>query len=241
MRVVLRRRAIESFFPKGFRGRLLDVGCGDGAFVLEMKSRGWDVCATEIDAATVERLRSNQVDAKLPMAAEREGFGAPFDAVTCWHVMEHVERPHEIARWVTTQLKPDGVFQATVPNVGSLQARVFGRQWLHLDVPRHLYHFTPITFGSLLTNAGFKPIYQNRVAIEYDWFGVVQSALNMISPRPNDLFERLTSPRHTNATDLSAVISYALGVPAAMISLPAILIAWAAGDGATLTVTSRKT
>ena len=245
MRVALRRRAIESFFPEGFRGRLLDVGCGDGAFVLEMKRRGWDVCATEIDIATVDRLRAANVDAKFPSVAEQEGFNNPFDAVTCWHVMEHVEQPHRVARWVATQLKGQGIFQATVPNVASFQARLFGRHWLHLDVPRHLYHFTPRTFESVLRNAGFSPVHQSCFALEYDWFGVIQSALNVLCSRPNDLFDRLTRPPRDpasaphRASISNAILSYSLCAPAAMISLPAILLARAAGDGATLTITSR--
>jgi SAM-dependent methyltransferase len=241
MRVALRRRAIERFFPKGFRGRLLDVGCGDGAFVLEMKRRGWEVCATEIDAATVQRLRADGVDAKLPQDSEREGFDRPFDAITCWHVMEHVDRPQNVAQWAATQLKPDGVFQATVPNVGSLQARLFGKQWLHLDVPRHLYHFTPVTLQSVLRNAGFSRIHKSYFALEYDWFGVIQSALNMVCSRPNELFERLTGvPRDSKRASVSdTFISYTLGLPLAMVSLPAILLLAAAGDGATLTITSR--
>jgi 2-polyprenyl-3-methyl-5-hydroxy-6-metoxy-1,4-benzoquinol methylase len=83
MRTVLRRRASESYFPRGFKGRLLDVGCGDGSFALEMRRRGWAVSATEIDDPTVKMLRAKGVDAKSPEEAERRGFEALFDAVTC--------------------------------------------------------------------------------------------------------------------------------------------------------------
>ncbi len=245
MRVILRRRAIESQFPKGFRGRILDVGCGNGAFALAMHERGWKVCATEIDTATVERLRSAGIDCKTPEAAEREGFGEPLNAVTCWHVMEHVERPREVAEWARTQLKADGVFQATVPNAACLQAKMFGRNWLHLDVPRHRYHFTPGTFRELLTQAGFAVERQNVFAIEYDWFGVIQSALNAMCSRPNGLFEKLTGAEGQHggtalASGFDAVVSYAACMPLAGISLPAILIAAAMGDGGTLTLTCRS-
>jgi SAM-dependent methyltransferase len=244
MRITLRRRAIEACFPKGFRGRLLDVGCGDGAFVLEMRRRGWDVCATEIDGATVERLRGQGVDAKAPQSAEQYGFDQPFDAVTCWHVMEHVERPLQVAQWVRTQLKSDGVFQASVPNAGCIQARLFGRQWLHLDVPRHRYHFTPSTFGSLLERAGLKTVGKTVFAWEYDWFGIIQSGLNCICSRPNGLFEKLThgnsGPNAANKAPLGdALMSLVLAGPVAALSLPPMLLAWVLGDGATLTLTCR--
>lgn len=244
LRIALRARAIQACFPRTLRGRLLDVGCGDGSFALEMRRRGWEVCATEIDAPTIERLRSQGVDARTPQSAEQGGFDQPFDAITCWHVLEHVERPLQVAQWIKTQLKSDGVFQATVPNAGCVQARLFERQWLHLDVPRHRYHFTPATFRSVLERAGFAPMRQTVFAWEYDWFGVIQSALNCLCARPNGLFEKLTrtsvAPQApSSATLADTVISCLLAPPLAALSMPPMLLAWAMGDGATLTLTCR--
>jgi SAM-dependent methyltransferase len=245
MRVALRARAIEACFPRGFRGRLLDVGCGDGAFVLEMRRRGWDVCATEIDGATVERLRAAGVDARVPQDAERDGFDGLFDAVSCWHVLEHVERPQQVVQWVKTQLKPDGLFQASVPNAASFQARLFGKQWLHLDVPRHRYHFSPATMKALLTSAGLTVVRESHVALEYDWFGIIQSALNHVCRRPNWLFEALTrravgpEPVVVSAPPLDKLVSCLLMGPVAVLGLPTMAIARAFGDGATLTITCR--
>jgi 2-polyprenyl-3-methyl-5-hydroxy-6-metoxy-1,4-benzoquinol methylase len=244
MRTNLRCRAIESCFPKNFKGRLLDVGCGDGAFVTEMRRRGWDVCATEIDPATVERLRNAGIDAKLPQEAERDGFASSVDAVTCWHVMEHVERPLQLAQWVKTQLKPGGIFQTTVPNIRSMQGRFFAGVWMHCDVPRHRYHFSPNTFRSLLTKAGYTIDSQKVFAFEYDWFGVIQSALNMVCTERNVLFEKLTLPQ-TEPTGTSrpsktdVILSWVLAPPIAALSLPVMLAAWAFGDGATLTLNCR--
>ncbi len=238
----LRRRAVEACFPQGFRGRLLDVGCGSGAFAQHMRARGWDVAATEIDAATVARLRPAGVDAKLPADAERDGFdGRPFDAVTCWHVLEHVDDPAGLARWVAGQLAPGGVFQATVPNAGCWQAKLFGRRWMHLDVPRHRHHFTPATFAALLSAADLTVAARSNVAIEYDWFGVIQSALDGVCSRPNVLFDRLTSaPDAGRASPADVAVSYALAGPLALASLPPLVVGWAVGDGATLTLTCRR-
>jgi len=242
MRSALRRRAVEACFPKNFRGRLLDIGCGDGSFAMEMKSRGWDVSATEIDPATIARLGAAGINAKLSHDAQTNGFDTRFDAITCWHVFEHVENPRQIADWVRAHLAENGIFQPTVPNVDCLQARLFGRQWVHLDVPRHRQHFTPATLRALLEDAGFQINRQSNFALEYDWFGVIQSALNYCCSRQNVLFDKLTRApivpdKTVPMTDTA--ISYLLTPFVALASLPLIGAAALAGDGATLTLTCR--
>jgi 2-polyprenyl-3-methyl-5-hydroxy-6-metoxy-1,4-benzoquinol methylase len=242
IRSALRRRAVESCFPKHFRGKILDIGCGDGTFALEMKANGWDVSATELDAQTIANLASQGINAKLSHEALASGFATNFDAITCWHVLEHVESPQATIDWAKSLLAPQGVFQPTVPNVACLQAKLFGRHWMHLDVPRHRQHFTPATLRSMLEKAGFVIEKQTNVAIEYDWFGVIQSALNGICVRQNVLFDKMTKAvvdpaRKSPMTDVA--ISYALAPFLAAASLPAISIGALLGDGATLTFTCR--
>jgi 2-polyprenyl-3-methyl-5-hydroxy-6-metoxy-1,4-benzoquinol methylase len=242
VRSSLRRRVVESNFPKGFRGRLLDIGCGDGSFAMHMKSHGWEVSATEIDPDTVDRMCRKGVDAKLSGDAESDGFDQKFDAITCWHVMEHLEHPRQVTEWVKTQLAEDGVFQATVPNARSLQAKIFGRHWVHLDVPRHRQHYSPATLRSMLQHAGFEINRQSNFALEYDWFGIIQSALNMVCSRPNVLFDKLThAPVDATkpASMADTIISYLLAPAIATMSLAPMLCAAALGDGATLTLTCK--
>src|SRR5439155_10964678 len=127
------------------------------------------------------------------------------------HVLEHVPEPLRLARWSAENLNPGGVFQASLPNLASWQAAHFGRHWLHLDVPRHLYHFTPATLRGLFDRAGLEIASTSTLAIEYDLFGVIQSALNAICSRPNVLFERLTARAHPAPAPMRDVtISYAL-------------------------------
>ncbi len=242
MRSTLRRKAVEAQFPKGFRGRLLDIGCGDGSFALEMKSHGWDVSATEIDQQTVTRLGCAGIDAKLSHEAEASGFAQRFDVVSCWHVLEHVENPRQVIDWTRAHLAPNGIFQATVPNVKSLQSKVFGRQWVHLDVPRHRQHFSPATLRALLEDCGMRIDRQSNFAWEYDWFGVIQSALNLVCTRSNVLFDQLTHAPIDPARRVSMgdkIWSAALTPLLAAMSLPMIGAAALAGDGATLTFTCR--
>jgi 2-polyprenyl-3-methyl-5-hydroxy-6-metoxy-1,4-benzoquinol methylase len=240
MRVALRARMLRRQFAAGFSGRLLDIGCGDGHFAMTMRDRGWKLSITEINQRTIADLRSAGMEALTPKAAIEQGFGHSFDAVTCWHVLEHVIDPEKLVRWVRTVLGEGGCFQVTVPNVSSWQARLAGRHWLHLDVPRHRYHFSSQTLERLLTDAGFEIIHRATFALEYDWFGAIQSALNALCTRPNVLFERMTS--QTRQWPVSAgdrVLSCALGPPLAGLTLPACLLSWPFRRGATLTMTAR--
>ena len=237
-----RAAAVGRWFPCGFRGRALDVGCGTGTFARHLASLGWSVAATEIDDRTVAELRAAGVDAKSPAAAERDGFaGGPFDAITGWHVLEHVADPAAVARWAATQLRPGGVFQATVPNAAGWQAKFFGRHWWHLDVPRHRHHFTPATLRAVLAAAGFTVVGRANVAVEYDLFGIVQSGLDRVCRRRNVLFDRLTgAPGAAPASARDVAISYAVGVPLGAVGVAAMAAGAVAGDGATLTLTCRR-
>jgi hypothetical protein len=73
-----------------------------------------------------------------------------FDAVTLWHVLEHVHTLNETLQQLVSLLKPDGVLIIAVPNVDSLDAQHYRQDWAAYDVPRHLYHFSPKTMKQLL-------------------------------------------------------------------------------------------
>ena len=238
-----KRRAamVQKQFPRNFRGRLLDVGCGTGAFAMEMQRRGWTVAVTELNDAVLDEMRKLGMEAKTPDAALRENFaGGKFDAITAWHVLEHVPNPLELATWAKTQLNDKGIFQATVPNLASWQAQRYGRHWLHLDVPRHLFHFTPDTLRALLDKASLKIVDTRTVALEYDVFGVVQSSLNTRCGKPNVLFERLTNkdaPPAASSRDVS--ISYLQLPLLAVLGLAHSVAAGLQKKGGTLTATCR--
>lgn len=241
MRVKLRAQAVEGAVNRTTPGRLLDLGCGTGAFAMEMKRRGWTVAVTEINDAVLADLREQGMEAKRPDEAMRDGFAAPFDAITCWHVLEHVEHPLELSKWARGTLAAGGIFQATVPNLASWQARMFGRDWLHLDPPRHRFHFTPGTLGRLLVTSGLEIVRSSSVAMEYDLFGVVQSALNRVCSRPNVLFEHLTA-RGQLMHPLpmrDVIVSYAAAPFLSALAMPMVLASMPVGRGGTLTVTCR--
>jgi SAM-dependent methyltransferase len=118
-------------------GVLVDIGCGDGSFLVEARRKGWRVLGTEINARIPAPGLEiwGSIDELVPKA--------PFDCITLWHSLEHLRDPVGGLRQLRSLLKPEGTLILAVPNASGAQARLFGEHWLHLDVPRHLHHFSP--------------------------------------------------------------------------------------------------
>ncbi len=224
-------------FPADFRGRLLDIGCGNGDFLRAMKSRGWNVTGTEMDERIVTELRAEDISAHATLDLSTLHTLPRFDAITCWHVLEHNDDPAIILRDARQLLAAGGVFQISVPDTGSWHARVCGKHWLHYDVPRHRVHFAQRQLAALLDAQGLEIRNTSHSAIEYDWFGVVQGILNRFSRRPNGLFERLTHgsfPAGTSTGD--KLLAFTAGPVLCLATFPFVAASAALGGGGTLTV-----
>lgn len=216
-------------------GRLLDVGCGDGAFLAACARLGWTVAGTEIgEAARNARAAGLVVHDDLEGAAS----DAPFDCVTSWHSLEHLRDPRATLARVRELLAPGGVVIVSVPDGGGLQARLFGRHWAHLDVPRHLYHFDDRSLTRLLQRVGFQVRRRYHQELEYELFGWVQSALNAILPEPNVLQATVAGRPHRAGAAITA-LSVVLGVPCGLLSLPATALGTLTGRGGTLIAVAR--
>ena len=218
------------------RGRLLDVGCGNGGFMAAAVTRGWKVAGVEFGATARDRASTiGQVFtdlAALP-AAER------FEVITLWHSLEHFVDPRGVVRQLRAHLADDGALLIAVPDAGGVQAALFGQAWFHLDVPRHVHHFTQRALDLLLTEEGFDVRRWLHQELEYDLFGWIQSAINRAGATHNGLFASLTGKRH----DVSAVEIIASYLAAAAL-LPPAAIATAAtsalGRGGTLVAVAVK-
>ena len=117
---------------------------------------------------------------------------APFDCITLWHSLEHFLDPRQALLDLHPLLAPNGTLLIAVPNAYGSQARLFGTNWLALDVPRHLHHFSSQSLQLLLTQTGFKPSRLWHHEAEYDIFGWMQSVINKVHHKPNVLFDLLT-------------------------------------------------
>ena len=156
-----RLKRLETHCPKG---RLLDVGCGNGAFLELAQKSGWTVTGTEYSPYAAGYVKDNLVPDVFQGELFDAGYkDASFDAVTMWHVLEHVTDPKRYLKEVCRLLKPSGLLLLAVPNVNDyvMQAAYtvarFRRPRLFSAHDRevHLFHFSARTIKALVEAAGF--------------------------------------------------------------------------------------
>jgi SAM-dependent methyltransferase len=140
-------------------GALLDLGCSSGSFLEFMRSESWTLYGVEMsrdEARTAEQRSKAQVfegdilDATFPPEC--------LDVITCFDVLEHVYEPRRVLAKVAEWLKPGGVFYVLVPNVDGAEARVFGSYWHGLELPRHLFHYSPASLRFLAESVGLREL-----------------------------------------------------------------------------------
>jgi 2-polyprenyl-3-methyl-5-hydroxy-6-metoxy-1,4-benzoquinol methylase len=121
---------------------LIDIGAGTGHFLAQAKRNGFDVTGFEPD----EIARANalsQNDLRLLDLAELKNVKTQsVDVVTMWHVAEHLYEVKSEMTEIASKLKSSGVLVIAVPNLESLDAKIYGASWAAFDVPRHLSHFS---------------------------------------------------------------------------------------------------
>lgn len=166
-------------------GRLIDIGAGAGGFALAARAAGFDVTALEMDGqccAYMQRelgVTAIQTDEPAKTLSTLEGA----QAITLWHVLEHLADPLGMLETVIEKLDEGGVLAIAVPNVRSLQFRLLRTRWAHLDAPRHLVLTGADTLTEKICSLGM-----SRVAVttsdpdgqECDLFGW----LNALRRRP---------------------------------------------------------
>lgn len=152
-----RTRAAANYLDGVTPGRVLDVGCGDGSWMVRMREMGWEVEGQETDQHSADQARNTRgLTVHVGLLDALHLPAARYDAITMSHVIEHVHEPVAVLAECLRLLKPGGRLIALTPNVRSFGHRQFGRDWVALDPPRHLVLFSADTLARAAQRAGFR-------------------------------------------------------------------------------------
>ncbi len=155
--LVQKRKMLQSITQKD-KGTIADIGCGTGAFLDTMQQVGWQITGFEPDETARQNAKRLYNISPLPSPEIYNQPAESFDAVTMWHVLEHVHELHAYIEQVKKILKPNGRFVVAVPNYTSADAAQYQQYWAAYDVPRHLYHFSPASMTQLMKQHGLQVI-----------------------------------------------------------------------------------
>ena len=161
-------------------GSLLDLGCSSGGFLESIGGPSWRLYGVEMSDEVAARAKAlTGAEVFVGDVLDARYAAESFDVITCFHVFEHLYHPREVLEKVSLWLKPGGIFYVNVPNIDSAGARIFNSYWYALELPRHLYHFSPVSLRSLASAVGLSEVSltaQREVFIESSaryWFDEV--------------------------------------------------------------------
>lgn len=157
------------------QGRILDLGAGIGSFLNTMKEKSWEAIGIEPDEGARQQAK-NLFNIELKQTSELYQLQEnSFDAITLWHVLEHVHQLHSYIEKLRFLLKPNGKIFIAVPNFESKDSSIYKLFWAAYDVPRHLYHFTPKAIDVLMKQHGFMVSSKNPMWFDSFYISLLSS------------------------------------------------------------------
>jgi SAM-dependent methyltransferase len=176
-------------------GKLLDVGAATGFFVGCARNRGWDAEGIEVSSAAVEVAELKKLPVTLATLESVDGETL-YQVITLFDVLEHVTDPRRALVAIYRLLKPGGVIAISLPDIGSVYARLLGRFWHALVPPEHLFYFTRESLERLLAQTGFSVLEFHRPSKCFTLAYIVSTGCHWLRiPLQADCLQRLLVSR----------------------------------------------
>jgi SAM-dependent methyltransferase len=152
---------LTPMFPSGpGKPAVLEIGCGNGSRLAMLKAMGWKVHGVEPSQAASDFARSGGLDVDTADIAHVEFADGAFDCIIMNMVLEHLPSPRQSLQRILRWLRPGGEILIAVPDFSGFEARTFGPYHYGLQVPTHLYHFTPETLRRLFSGLDLRIRHQ---------------------------------------------------------------------------------
>lgn len=178
----IRRRFIRTA-QVGQTGWLLEIGCGTGELLVACEALGWQTVGLEVSAHAAaiahQRCRGEIVIGTLDLVTRR---GDMFNAIVLKYVLEHVPSPSQVLRDCANLLTRNGRLFMWLPNLDSVDARLWRTYWHGYDMPRHLYDFDPPVLAAIAGRLGCRFRRFGTTRCQTTGFG----AFAIVSPTDRD-------------------------------------------------------
>jgi len=248
--VNVRKKKILEKFTKS--GKILDFGCGDFSFLLSLDEK-WEKHGFDRKLYVDEKLfRDNNIKFWSDSLEQVDIKDNYLDVITFWASLEHTHNPGKLLVSSYKMLKKGGKIIILLQNIDSIQAKIFKEHWVHLDIPRHIYHFSLKTLEFTLKKLNFKildVIHNNpdyNISGFSDSLRIYKSSKNMLkkNKQSNKLNEKDVNHKRVtispNREDLgftkkikSLIIKYFFSCPLALVEI-------ISGKGGIITVIAEK-
>lgn len=183
-------------------GRLLEIGCGSGAYLNRMHRRGWSVKGLDFDQSAVDSARQAYgLDVQVGDVLQANYAAGSFDAVVMNHVLEHLPDPASVITECQRLLAPGGKLVVVTPNIRSYGAHLFGKNWRGLEPPRHLQIFGPKSLRSVGGLDGFQSVSvttspANAEVIMYGSLSIARDGMHDMRMEFSSIWRSLVSIYH---------------------------------------------
>lgn len=161
-------------------GNMLDVGAATGFFLRVARDRGWNVAGVEISPQASAEAQNKGIKMHTGSLETSTFPNSYFDCITMFDLIEHVTNPHAVIKKTSEILKTNGLLVINTPNIGSLYARVLGKQWHLLCPPEHLILFNKKSIETLLTTYGFKILWFGNIGKTFTIQYIIHQAIHWI-------------------------------------------------------------
>ena len=220
-------------------GRALEIGAGNGWMMAALSDLGWQVTGFERDEAVAREL-SLETGFEIRHGQITQMAGSKFELIFMFNVIEHVFDPFALVKFCSTILADGGRLIISTQNFPSWQARLTGKNWMHLDAPRHVYHFSASSFDRLFSNSGLRRVHTSTTSWIHDPFGWIVSLQNALGFKKDLLTTSLMNKDlrvFFNPRGLLLLLSSAVLAPVAVILS---LTSWLFGAGAMIEVWAQR-